>query len=206
MLSPQQQTQQRLCELIEGEYQSLLTIFQQYLFRAGLVTPETSVAGAHDLLNEVTVEALSNLTRFAEVDVPKAWLIGIGLNLIKRRVSKKMRDIQREPLIRDLYTYHEDGLSDAELFDRLMGYAQNPAKTVEADEQVQWMLSQVSTSDAEIIRLAILDEFSSEMLSQRLNIAPSSARSRLHRALRRLRQNLQTPIALEILTGETPDD
>lgn len=184
----------QLREVIRQEHENLLNILRHYLIRAGLVDYETASAQAHDLLNEVVVEAMSHADRLATVDVPFAWLLGIGANLIKRRQAKYTRNHRREPLIRDLYHGVQDNLSEAELFDQLSLVAHEPASELESNEKVQWWLAHVSISDREIIELAILHELNGEELADKLGISAGAARVRLHRALRRLRLALQTSL------------
>lgn len=203
MKTSKRESQRRLRQLVEEEHQSLLEIFQHHLFRAGLVTYETATTGAHEVLNKVVIEAMSDLNRFEQIEAPKAWLIGIGINLIKRQLSRHYRDRKREPLIRDLYAHTGANKTDDELFNQLMGYAKDPAQTVETQEQVDWMLSHVSERDQDIIRLAILHEFSGNMLAEAFGITPGAARVRLHRALRRLKTTLLAVASSESITGDT---
>lgn len=184
----------QLCEIIGREHENLLNILRHYLLRAGLASRETATSQAHDLLNEVVVEAMSHAERLANVDAPFAWLLGIGANLIKRRQATQSRNHFREPLIRDLYQGVQDGMSDAELFDQISQVTRDPTFDIETNEQVQWWLAHVSQSDREIIELAILHELNGEELAEQLAISTGAARVRLHRALRRLRAALTTSL------------
>jgi RNA polymerase sigma-70 factor (ECF subfamily) len=178
--------------LIEAEADTLLRILRHHVQRAGLANSQSAPTVAAELLNDVTVEALSNADRFLEVREPMAWLIGIAANLIKRRHTSRGRDQQREPLVRDLYTGIEDSMSDAELFDQISQLAMSdPAHDYETQEQIKWLLSHVSPQDGHIIRLAILQGLNGELLAQSLKISQGAARVRLHRALNRLRDALK---------------
>lgn len=183
-----------LREVIEREHQNLLNILRHYLMRSGLATPDTVTAQAHDLLNEVVVEAMHHAERLENVEVPVAWLLGIGANLIKRRQVNQNRHHHREPLIRDLFGGIQETMTDAELFDQLSQVARDPTLDIEVNDQVQIWLAHVSTSDREIIELAILYELNGDELAEKLGISAGAARVRLHRALRRLRAALQTSL------------
>lgn len=173
-----------LRQVIADEQQTLLKIFQHYIFRMGLSTQLT----AEELLNEVTVEALSHEERFEMGRDPVAWLIGIGTNLIRRRHVTLVKQQNREPLVRDLYHTYEQDLSDSELFDRVQDLASpDPALAIEAEMVANEILSYLSPDDRKIVQLAILHEMDSASVAEKLGISRSAARVRLYRALNRLR-------------------
>lgn len=169
----------RLRQFIEREGETLRGTLRLYLYRAGL--PESP----DDLLNDVVVEALRHEGRFRPDGQPRAWLLGIAANLIKRRGAERARRERREPLLRDLYRGTEASLSDDELFDwlaSLTGEAQAD-DTLDADA----LLACVSDDDRRVLTLAILRGLDGEALARELGTTPGAARVRLHRALRRLR-------------------
>lgn len=173
-----------LRQVIIDEEKTLLKIFQHYIYRMGLSTQLT----AEELLNEVTVEALSHEERFEADRDPVAWLIGIGTNLIRRRQTSFAKKEKREPLVRDLYSTYEHELSDSELFDRVQQLASpDPAYAIDAEMAANEMLSYLAPDDRKIIQLAILNEMDSASIAKQLGITRSAARVRLYRALNRLR-------------------
>lgn len=167
---------QKLRQFIQEASPTLLKTLQLYLIRAGLTDDP------HDLWHEVVMEALQHEDRFRADGQPRAWLLGIAANLIKRRQAEQWQRHQREPLIRDL---HEDAshLSDDELFDRVAGAYQHE------DGVIQALLAQLAPPDQEIIQLAILHEMNGDEIAVVLGIRPGAARVRLHRALQRLRHS-----------------
>lgn len=171
--------------LIAVEYDALLHAFELYLRRAGL----QNELSAHELLNEVTVEAMSNAARFGEVREPFAWLIGIGLNLIRRQHVYQAKQRQREPLFGDLYPHMADQMSDTELFDLLATLTSpDPALVHEQTAIIHHWLSLVSPEDRAVIELSVLQELDSATVAHQLGISSAGAvRMRLHRALKRLR-------------------
>ena len=168
-------TTSRLRAFIENESSALVTTLRVYLARAGLVeSPD-------DLLNDVIVEALEHEDRFVPTGEPRAWMLGIAANLIRRRQVDRAKREQREPLIRDLVA---DDASDDELFDHLCALADDP---YEHDDEIAALVSTLSLDDQRVIRLAILADMDGDSLARELAITPGAAWVRLHRALMRLR-------------------
>ena len=118
--SPNSANHSLLRRFLEDETEPLLKTLRFYLLRSGLASDQALALAADELLNEVTVEALEHADRFRPSGQPRAWLLGIAANLIKRKQYERSRLMQREPLVRDLNSRDEESLSDDELFDRLM--------------------------------------------------------------------------------------
>lgn len=165
---------------------TLQNILRGYVMRFGLADIADAKQIADEVFTELVIEALEHADRYDADREAIPWLIGIGLNIIRRRRSATARQNQREIPIRDLYSATEAQQSDGELFDRV-GSAMDILQTAESNQNVTDMLSRLSEADAQVIRLAILHDLDSETVAQHLNITPSAARVRLHRALKRLR-------------------
>lgn len=171
----------RLRQFIEDESPVLTRTLGYYLNRAGLTV------SASELLNEVVVEALQHEDRFNPSRQPRAWLLGIAANLIRRKQAELARLNRREPLARDLYPGDEP--SDDEVFDWLAVFGGvETLEALEANEAAQALLAGAPPDDAHILRLAILNGLDGEALAQELGVTPGAARVRLHRALNRLRK------------------
>ncbi|MBK8024140.1 MAG: sigma-70 family RNA polymerase sigma factor [Chloroflexi bacterium] len=168
-----------LRQFIAQEADTLKATLRWYLRRADLDD------SADDLLHDVVVEALRHEGRFQAHRAPRAWMLGIAANLIRRRRAERATRERREPLVRDLYP--NDPADDDALFDRVAALAQAHSDTPDAQLEVDALLSRVSAEDAEILRLAILHEMDGAAVAERLGITPGAARVRLHRALLRLR-------------------
>jgi RNA polymerase sigma-70 factor (ECF subfamily) len=178
----------RLRQFIETESSSLLGTLRYYLYRAGLDGRDLPLdAAAQDLLNEVIEEALEHEARFRAAGQPKAWLLGIAANLVKRRQQDMMRRERREPLIRDLHPEVEAQMSDDELFDWFADVAASTTDAFEQREDVEVLLSALAADDEHVLRLAIMNGLDGVSLAKALKITPGAARVRLHRALGRLR-------------------
>lgn len=173
----------RLRQFIEEESHVLTRTLGFYLNRAGLTV------SASELLNEVVVEALQHEDRFNAARQPRAWLLGIAANLIRRKQAELARLDRREPLARDLYPGDEP--SDEEVFDWLARWTGvETLEALESDEAANALLASVSADDAHILRLAILSGLDGEALARELGVTAGAARVRLHRALTRLRRGV----------------
>ncbi|MBI1279114.1 MAG: sigma-70 family RNA polymerase sigma factor [Anaerolineaceae bacterium] len=179
----------RLRQFIEYESSTLLGTLRFYLYRAGLQGRDLPLdAAAQDLLNEVVEEALQHENRFRTAGQPKAWLLGIAANLVKRRQQDMLRRERREPLIRDLHPEVEAQMSDDELFDWFANVAATTTDAFDHREDVELLLTALSADDEHVLRLAIMNGLDGVSLAKALKITPGAARVRLHRALGRLRE------------------
>lgn len=181
-------TRTLLLEFIAAEREVLLGTLRVYVLRGGLAQGQGADAVAAELLGEVTMQAVASAERFRPGARPMPWLLGIAANLVKRQQVARAKRARREPLVAEVVGRGGEGLSEAELFDRLGAVAaSNPGQALEADETVAEILGRVSPDDAEVIRLAVLHDLNGEELGRVLDITPGAARVRLHRALNRLR-------------------
>ena len=114
--------------------------------------------------------------------------------VVRREQAELARRERREPLMRDLYAYTQDSLSDEELFDLLPLVTEGSLEELEDNEQVTHMLAGLSQSDAQVIRMAVLYDMDGSAVAQALNIPPATARQRLHRALHRLRASVESGV------------
>lgn len=187
----------RLRQFIERESNALLGTLRIYLLRAGLDHHGQPLdAAAAELLNEVVREALRHEHRFRPSGQPRAWLLGIAANLIRRWQAESFRRERREPLVRDLAPQVEAGFSEDELFDHLAALAESAAVDgTEGDGEMLALLDALAPDDARVIRLAILNGLNGEVLAAELGVTPGAARVRLHRALKRLRAQIEAPEA-----------
>ena len=178
----------KIIECITDNVASLLGILRSYVKRMGLASGEEVPAAAVEVLQEVVLEALDHADRFNPTGQPMAWLLGIAINVIKRKKAELAKRSQRELSMIDLFLKQEEHLSESELFDQLMANSSaGPEQEIAANEQAELLLSLVSPEDQHILMLAFLQGFEREALAQKLGISPGATRVRLHRALKRLR-------------------
>ncbi len=187
-MDDQGDSRQRLEQFIKAESAALHRTLRHYVLRAGLVGSGDANAVASELMNEITVEALSSANRLKAGIEPRAWLLGIAANLIKREQAIRAKRERREPLIRDLYAQSDEMLSEDELFDLLPTLPDGSLSDMEANDTINSLLMGLTKSDSDLLRLAILHDLDGAALAQALGITANAARVRLHRALDRLRE------------------
>lgn len=178
----------RLEQFIEAETGALHRTLRYYLSRSGLAEAGELDEAAHDLLNEVVAEAYGCLDRLGADVQPRAWLLGIAANLIKREQAAQAKRERREPLIRDLYTGQQEALSDGELFDLLPSVEYSTPSETENDESLDALLRGLTKKDADCLRFAIERDMDGNALAEMLGVSVNAARVRMHRALNRLRE------------------
>jgi len=178
----------QLIDFIADNTGPLLGTVRSYVQRMGLARGNEVANVAVEVLQEVVIEALDHVERFDPTRQAMAWLLGIALNVIKRKKVEAAKRQQRELSAATLRANSSEPLSEDELFDRLTARTTaGPEQELEAQEQATMMLSLVSPEDRQVLRLAFLLEFEREALAKELGITPVAARVRLHRALGRLR-------------------
>lgn len=175
-----------LCRFIENEAETLVKTLGFYVYRAGLAQGTEAREMAYELLSEVVVEALRRPERFDPGRPPRAWLLGIGANIIKRR-KEQARKLLAEVSVSDTEpTGHN--LSDDELFERIAATStSDAADDIASRSAAAEMLALVSEADQRVIRLAILHSLDGSALARELGVNPGAARAQLHRALNRMR-------------------
>lgn len=205
----------QLRKFIEDNAESLLGILRSYINKAGLATNKEIPEAAQELLGEVVVEALKNADRFnPALHPPRAWLLKIAANLVKRKQAERSKHRNRETRVRDQKIGFEDSpdsesherKSDADFFDKIA--AQILAKEIIPIDKTDWarpfitpeileemigeesaeaLLALVSAQDREVLRLAIIHGLDGKAVALTLNIKYGTARKRLHVALNNLR-------------------
>ncbi len=186
--TPTESDNKKIIEFITGNVAPLLGIIRSYVQRMRLASGEEVPAVAQEVLQEVVLETLDHADRFNPTGQAMAWILGIAINVIKRKRDELIKRSQRELSISDLSLIHEEQLSESDLFDRLAtkSYA-GPDQEIASNEQAELLLSLVSPEDQQILMLAFVQGFEREALAQKLGISPGATRVRLHRALKRLR-------------------
>ncbi|MBV9230511.1 MAG: sigma-70 family RNA polymerase sigma factor [Chloroflexi bacterium] len=173
---------------IEENTDQLLGIIRSYVQRFSLATRDEAPAVALEVLQEVVVEALAHIEKFAGPKQPTAWLLGISINVIRRRKVANARRYSREARLGQPSAWYADSPGEQDILQQsLQPTAESPEQIVEDEEQLKAMLSLVSEEDRTILRLAILDGLRHNELAQSLGTTPTATRARLHRALVRLR-------------------
>lgn len=166
----------------------LLATIRAYIQKLTYTSGEQAAALAVEVLQETAVEALAHAERYLPTRQPRAWLLGIAMNVIKRKMADEARRQHHEVSLSTLESAYAASPGEEDLLDHL---TRSPARgledEVEAEELVQAMLALVPAEDQVVLRLALLEEVQTAVLAQRLGTTLGTARMRLHRALRRLR-------------------
>jgi RNA polymerase sigma-70 factor (ECF subfamily) len=186
--TPASQAKRQLMTFLTNHSTELLGTIRFYVLRMGLAQGQAVPDTALDVFQEVAVEALDHIDRFRPDGQPMAWLLGIAVNVIKRKKVAMAKQYQREVAFGRLALMLQEPCSEEELVDLIAPFTlPDPEHDVEANEQASLILSLVSPEDQQVLRLAILHDFEREVLARELGITPVAARVRLHRALNRLR-------------------
>lgn len=181
------ETHAALQQLLQEQSPFFLGIISSYVVRMNLARGEPVQNVALTVWQETVIEVLTHPGPFARASQPRAWVLAVAANVLKRKRYEIARLVRYEQPISGLLTGSED-LQEGAFFDQIADLVMpGPEQEVEAREQVQEMLSLVSVEDQHILRLAILYDLEGQMLARVLGVQPSTARSRLHRALARLR-------------------
>jgi RNA polymerase sigma factor (sigma-70 family) len=176
-----------LHQFLQENIEALQGIIQSYVLRSGLVQGEAVQNMVMEVLNEASVEVLAHAEKFARAQQPRAWFLGVAVNVIKRKRRALAQYSQHEFIASKLATLREtEGESD--FFDHISGLTHpGPENEIETREQVAEMLSLVSPEDRHLLQLAFVQDLDTYSLARALNVQPGTARVRLHRALQRLR-------------------
>lgn len=187
-----------LSQFIEREAKDITGILRSYVRKAGLASTNEEVQeAALDVLSEVYLEAVKSAHHFDASRSPRAWLLGIAANIIKRRKARQAK-LAQEISLSSLQHDQQEGGDFAEHSFNLTNnlISEGLEQHVEAQEQLAYLFSFVSASDRDILRLSIIEGLDGEALAQYLGCPYTTAHVRLCRAKKRLR------IALEKQGGE----
>ncbi len=171
---------------LEEHVDSLLKTLHTFIISLNVVRygSETVDELAQELLSELFTEALAHSERYDSSRQPGAWLYGVALNVARRKKAERIRNY-KEVSFSTLQTQAESDESFFERFATLLN--DSPEQDIVAEQQVQFLLSQVSEDDQQILRLAVIHELDTTKIAQLLSIKAPAVRQRLHRAINRLR-------------------
>lgn len=179
---------QHLVDFIQEHEAALLGSIRVYVVSFGLAQGAEVQPVATEIVQEMVIEALSHADQYVAKGRPMAWLLGIALNIIRRRRTTAAKLAQHEWSFSRLALQHPEAGDEREFLEQFVPAMQRgPEQEVEDREQVAALLSLVSAEDQRILRLALLEDFKRTGLAAHLGISPNAARMRLTRALHRLR-------------------
>ena len=175
---------------LESEAPALLRTIRMYVARAGVAEGGDIASAALEVLSRVAIEALKSPGKFNPARPPRAWLLGIAANIIRRMQCERARVQAHEVLASQLAgaPIDEDGDDEGDFFEQVAALStQTPEGTVLAREGADELLHLVDPDDQHVLRLAVVGNLDGTRLGQELGISPGAARVRLMRALCRLR-------------------
>lgn len=181
-----------LSQYIERDANDIVGILRSYVRKAGFASNNVEVQeAALELLSEVYIEAIKTAQRFDPARPPRAWLLGIATNIIrqkKTRLAKRLQEISLSSLQRD---QQEGDFAEYSLNLTNTPTDEGPEQHIEAMEQAEYILSLVSASDRDVLRLSIIEGLDGEALAQHLGCPYTAGHVRLCRAKKRLRMALE---------------
>lgn len=181
------ETRDALQQLLREQSAFFLGIISSYVVRMNLARGDSVQSVALAVWQETATEALAHLERFAGARQPRAWVLAVAANVLKRKRHELARQLRYEQPLSQLLDHAEDPQESA-FFEQVANLAMpGPEQEIEAQEQVREMLALVSAEDRQVLQLAFLHDMNGQMLAAALAVPPSTARSRLHRAIARLR-------------------
>jgi RNA polymerase sigma factor (sigma-70 family) len=169
-----------------GEGLQILNSIRLYVHKANLAGEQSAHEIALEIMQEMVMEALRSEPNFDRTASPKPWLLGIAVNLVKRRREKLFRRRQRETLAADLAQPNE--VTEEELFDRLAAQVRpGPEQEVLAAMDLNEMLAQLSPAERNLIQSYLHHDMNGAEVAHALGISAGNARVRFHRVLTKLR-------------------
>lgn len=191
-------SRQMIVTCIQEQAVPLLGVIRSYVLRFGLATGADVQLAATEILQETVVEALAHADTYTTARQPLAWLLGIALNMIRRRRVSQAKQARREVSLSSLAARYSEVENESDLLEQLISPRDNGLEQeVETREQVASLLALVSKEDQQVIFFALLEDFQRAGLANRLGLSPNTARMRLSRALDRLRSALARHSATE---------
>lgn len=155
---------------------------------------------AEDLLAETFRAAIESYPTFnATRGSQRGWLFGIATNLLRRHWRTERRR---------LLALERSSSMDANGIDPLLSVAEGVARRLDAEVDAARVLAAVvelPAADRDLLILSGWERLNSTEIGEALNIAPATARSRLHRIRADLRTVIRSvPISSESGRGATP--
>lgn len=175
----------RLRQFIKTENKLLKRHLRLYILNWGIAHGDAVDDEVDKLLSDVVYEALRCHHRYDASRPPLAWLLGIAVNLIRRRISN--RSNHREITVSDLSP--ENCMSPDEIFERYsLGVKDPNLERLENQESWNERLAPLSETDRAIMNGKFRDTLTAKEIATQQNMKPDAIRKRLSRIMQKLRQ------------------
>jgi RNA polymerase sigma-70 factor (ECF subfamily) len=175
---------------LQSEAQALLRTIRMYIAKAGVADGGDIETAALEVLSRVAIEALKSPGKFDSGRPPKAWLLGIATNIIKRMQREYGKVHAHEVPASQLAggAADDEGEDEGDFFERVAALStRTPEGVVLIREGADELLNLVGADDRRVLELAVLGDLDGAQLGRGLGISPGAARVRLSRAMSRLR-------------------
>ncbi len=151
----------------------------------GYALRRASPADAADVVAETMLIAWRRIDEVPAEPATRPWLLGVARRVLaNRRRSDQRQSKLSERLARDLEVLRAT-------------VAPDPAEGTVEQVRLQAALSRLTADDRELILMSAWEGLSSSELALAFDIAPATARTRLHRARLRLRSEMNQSDAKE---------
>jgi RNA polymerase sigma factor (sigma-70 family) len=169
---------------------SLQSILRGYVVKLGLATGENVDLVAAEIFQDAVLETLAHAERFNPNMQARPWFLGIVANMLKRyrvdSIKRSRFEVRVGHLVRQPEQENEQDVLE-QIMTASVGTASEPEQAFLVRESVRELLALVSAEDAQLLHMALVQGWDANALGVLMNVSPSTARVRLHRALTRLR-------------------
>jgi RNA polymerase sigma factor (sigma-70 family) len=188
---PAEQSQARasLQRFLQENATSLQRTLCGYVVKMGLATGENVELVAAEVFQDAVLETLAHAERFNPKMQARPWFLAIAANILKRHRNDFLNRYRFEVLTSNLTRQAARG-GEEHVLDQLMGIdssSAGPEQVLVAREGMRELLALVAPEDAQLLQMALIQDWDASALGQFMGITPGAARVRVHRALNRLR-------------------
>lgn len=173
---------EKIRAFFEADSEALRKIIRSYVWKTKSLpkAPEQVDEIATEILSQVFIEAIEHADRFDTDRPPRAWLLGIAVNLIRQKQDRHIKQSKREITATD---------DETAFFDKLASLSSpNTEEDETLEEQINTLIAQIPEPDQVFIRVALKHNLSGNEIAEEMNISPGNARVKLHRVLEKLRK------------------
>jgi DNA-directed RNA polymerase specialized sigma24 family protein len=97
-----------LRQLLQEQSSFFLGVITSYVVRMNLAQNDAVAGLALVVWQETVVEALAHMERFARASQPRAWILAVAANILKRKRSELARQFRYELPVSELLSSAED--------------------------------------------------------------------------------------------------
>lgn len=129
---------------------------------------------AQDAVQDAVCAAFTQISSLRNEEAFKAWIFKILSNVCNRHISEKSRQRNTVPF--------DDGIEET---------LEAPSETLGMELEMEEVLSSLADDERQIVLLSVLQGYKSSEISTILDCPAGTVRSKLSRALKRMRMELE---------------